>query len=81
METSAIKGFQQGFYQSRHGLQTRYRNLAVPKFHRLTRTQQSITFNGPLYWNQLPEEIRTISSRSSFKRRLKEHYLAEYTVN
>ena len=72
---------QQGFYQSRHGLQTRYRNLAVPKFHRLTRTQQSITFNGPLYWNQLPEEIRTISSRSSFKRRLKEHYLAEYDVN
>ena len=69
---------QKGLYRPSHGLQTRYRNLAVPKFHRLARTQQSISFSGPSIYNELPEQLRIIESSFSFKRRLKEYYLAQY---
>ena len=72
---------QKGLYRSRHGLQTRYRSLAVPKFHRLTRTQQSVTFSGPTIYNELPEHLRSIGSRFTFKRRLKEFFLAQYDVS
>ena len=72
------KKIQDGFYGIQHGLQTRNSKLALPKFHRLTRTQQSVTFNGPTLWNMLPGEIRNIDVLSRFKRKLKDHYLSQY---
>ena len=37
---------------------TRARNLAVPTFQRLTNTQKSVNFRGPLLWNSIPLIIR-----------------------
>ena len=68
----------EGHYRSSHNLNTRYRNCAVPKFHRLTRTQQSITFNGPTIWNSLPESIKLLDSLPSFKNHLKTFYIKQY---
>ena len=69
---------QKGLYQIEHNVNTRSCNLAKPKSHRLTRTQQSITFSGPKLWNSLPPEIRLIKSLSIFKKKLKTHYLSNY---
>ena len=65
-------------YQTSHNLNTRNRTLAVPKFHRLTRTQQSITFKGPTYWNSIPNSIKNIQSLSGFKNQLKLHFFTHY---
>ena len=73
-----FKKIQKGHYSVSHGLHTRNRNLALPKFHRLARSQQSITFNGPSLLNSLPEEIRSITSYPMFKRKLKTFYLQQY---
>ena len=67
-----------GHYNAAHDRQTRSCQLALPKFHRLTRTQQSITFNGPSFYNSLPEEIRNISLLTNFKAKLKTHLLDQY---
>ena len=72
------KKIQKGLYQIEHNVNTRNCNLAKPKSHRLTRTQQSITFSGPKLWNSLPPEIRRIKSLSIFKKKLKTHYLSNY---
>ena len=68
----------EGQYKVFHGLQTRSNKLALPKFHRLAKTQQSVTFNGPTFWNNLPQEIRNIPTLSCFKVKLKEYYLNCY---
>ena len=52
--------------------------MAKPKSHMLTRTRQSITVNGPTMWNSLPDEIRSITSITSFKKNLKAYYLSKY---
>ena len=67
-----------GKYNISHELHTRNSQLALPKFHRLTRTQQSVTFNGPTFWNRLPKELRNISSLPDFKLKLKDYYVSCY---
>ena len=69
----------EGQYSVSHDLQTRNNQLALPKFHSLTRTQQSVTFYGPTYWNELPAELRNISTLSNFKLKVKDFYLSRYT--
>ena len=71
---------QKGLYQIEHNVNTRNCNLAKPKGHSLTRTQQAITFSGPILWNSLPPDIRCIKSISNFKKNLKSHYLSNYTT-
>ena len=51
---------------------TRARNLAVPTFQRLTNTQKSVNFRGPLLWNSIPLIIRNLPTLSSFKRAYKQ---------
>ena len=67
-----------GKYKVTHGRNTRFSQLALPRFHRLSRTQQSVSFNGPLLWNELPEELRKMTSLSIFKNKLKSFYLQNY---
>ena len=67
-----------GYYRTLHDRSTRNNQLACPKFHRLVRTQQSVTFNGPTFWNYLPENIRKIKSLTIFKKKLKNYYLNQY---
>ena len=67
-----------GQYSVLHTRNTRNRRLALPKFHRLSRTQQSISFNGPELWNNMPAHLRDISSLPVLKIKLKEHLLSLY---
>ena len=62
---------QQGSYQIEHNYNTRNCNQSKPKPHRLMRTQQSITYNGPILWNSIPDEIKAIKSIPRFKKHLK----------
>ena len=73
-----FKKIREGLYNVSHILHTRNCDLPLPKFHRLARTQQSITFNGPSLWNSLPESIRDITSYSLFKQKLKAYFLQQY---
>ena len=67
-----------GEYRSLHARNTRFSNLAVPKFHRTQRTQQSITFQGPSMWNTLPEHLQQIDSMKVFKDNLKSYFIELY---
>ena len=67
-----------GEYSVTHNLITRNRSLAVPKFHRLLKTQQSLSFAGPTLWNNLPPEIRNITSLARLKSTLRDHFVSQY---
>ena len=67
-----------GQYRVAHERHTRNSHLALPKFHRLSRTQQSITFSGPELFNSLPDNIRNITSSSILKTKLKAHFIDQY---
>ena len=67
-----------GNYRCTHNVNTRSRELAVPTFQRLSKTQNSISFRGPHLWNQLPVELRNIKSLSLFKSKLKNHIIDSY---
>ena len=67
-----------GQYRVAHERHTRNSQLALPKFHRLSRTQQSITFSGPELFNSLPENIRNITSPSILKMKLKTYFIDQY---
>ena len=78
MVVDAHVKIQAGEYSMSHNVNTRNSQLALPKFHRLARTQQSVTFSGPSLWNSIPENIRNIKSLPNFKIKLKEYYLQQY---
>ena len=61
-----------------HTINTRQRNLAVPEFQRLSQTQRSTNYIGPIIWNEIPAHIREISSLPMFKKRLKSFYIDQY---
>ena len=63
-----------------HNLNTRNRNELVPKFQRLSRTQQAISYVGPHIWNSLPTSIRNIPKLNTFKSALKRHLLDQYRI-
>ena len=64
--------------QPNHTYDTRNRNDAVPQFQRLTLTQNSIHFAGPVVWNSLPADIRAISALQRFKISVKDWLIAGY---
>ena len=76
----AHKKIKSGSYTVSHDRHTRNCNLALPKFHRLTRCQQSSTFRGQNFWNELPSVIRDIDSISLFKNKVKSHYIDLYSL-
>ena len=71
---------QEGQYVISHEIDTRNSNQALPKFHRLARCQQSITYNGPKEWNALPEYLRNTTSFPLFKCHLKKYYIQKYST-
>ena len=70
-----------GKFQPDHDVNTRSRNLAVPTFQRLTRTQQSVSYAGPSLWNDLPNYLKEIVSPSIFKRKLKVYLIGQYSTS
>ena len=62
------------FRLSSHEHNTRNRNLLVPEFQRLTVCQKSISFSVPNVYNQLPQELKSSSSFSIFKSKLKVYF-------
>ena len=73
-----FEGLVNGKYRRQHDLNTRHADLAIPKFQRLSRTQQSISFSGPTIYNALPPHIRNITSLNCFKLELKTYFLSQY---
>ena len=75
-----FKARKYGLYSSRHNRNTRNRELACPPFHRLSQTQRSVSFAGPLVWNMLPSSLRSIDNLASFKFKLKQYFISRYIV-
>ena len=65
-------------FQYPHNHLTRNRGLSNPLYQRLSLTQQSVYYRGPIVWNNLPNEVRNSPSICSFKRVLKDHFLSFY---
>ena len=57
-----FKKMREGKYLSNHDLNLRNQGLAVPVYQRLTTTQHSIDFCGPLVFNELPHAIRNTAT-------------------
>ena len=65
-------------FKVRHTRSLRNSDLLVGTRHRLSKTQQAVTFIGPKEWNNLPMLVRNAKSLNSFKNLLKEHILQTY---
>ena len=65
-------------YRVHHDRNLRNRDFLVPTTHRLTKTQQAVTFSGPKEWNRLPIEVRNANTFNKFKTSLKAHFLQSY---
>ena len=74
-----FKKMKNGQYNITHNVNTRNTHLAQPKFHRLARTQQSITFSGPTIWNSLPLWICNIPTLPLLKAKLKSYFIDQYS--
>ena len=66
------------FYNSNHNYDTRNCNILRSEYHRLTATQHSVSYSGPLVWNSLPEFIRDSRNLNVFKKSLKKHFVSFY---
>ena len=67
-------------YVLNHTYNTRFRGHLLPQFQRLTLTQHSIEYMGPIIWNSLPLQIREEDSLKSFKRHLKSYIFENYSI-
>ena len=67
-----------GMFRVSHSVNTRNRTVAHTSFHRLATTQQAFSYIGPTLWNNLPLNLRHISTISSFKSRLKKYLIDQY---
>ena len=69
-------GTSQFYSLMQHSYHTRSKdkgNLLIPKYN-TNSGQHSIKYAGAKVWNKLPENIRVLSSRNSFKKQMK-HFL------
>ena len=73
-----FKRYSAGEFAVGHERMSRFRNLAQPKFHRLTQTQRAFSYAGPIAWNNLPSNLREIDSFVLFKRALRQYLLEKY---
>ena len=70
-----------GEFDRRHNLNTRNRHSALVEQHRLTVCEHAVSFAGPLEWNKLPYQLRTISKLEKFKVALKNYFLSQYDAD
>ena len=75
-----FKARKSGLFTSDPVRLTRNMDLAVPTFRRLASTQHSVSFAGPVIWNELPEYIRLIEKLPKFKSELKKYLLDQYSA-
>ena len=62
-----------------NNLNTRSEGQYIPSFQRLTLTQnQSIKFQAPANWNEIPNDIKTNRSTNSFKKNYKNFLISGY---
>ena len=61
-----------------HSYNTRNINSAIPNFQRLSQCQRSIDYNGPKYWNNIPQNIQNSPNIRIFKLKYKEYLLSAY---
>ena len=64
-----------------HNYNTRHGNDLRTLFQRTSTTQHSLNFIGPRTWNELPTEIKDITTLESFKRNLKRYLLSNYQTS
>ena len=74
------KAILRGEFSNEHGVNTRNQNFAVPTYHRLTITQSSVSFAGPMFSNQLPHDIRSNDILGPLKKALQTHFLEQYNL-
>ena len=64
-----------------HNFNTRSEGEYIPTFQRLTLTQnQSIKFQAPSNWNNIPNDIKNIQTTNSFKRNYKNFLISSYGI-
>ena len=73
------KRIKNNFYQQDHRVNTRNRFVIQPPYQRLTITQHSFEYCGPKVWNELPPSIQNLPNINIFKRKLKLHFIDQYT--
>ena len=64
-----------------HAHSTRFSQNLRPRFRRTTLTQHSISFVGPKLWNELPAQLKCITSINSFKLLLKKFLCTEHNLS
>ena len=58
-------------HEDLHSYDTRHSNdLLLPLYH-LSNSQRSISYQGPKFWNEIPDQIKNSNSLSLFKRKLR----------
>ena len=65
-------------FRSNHTHNTRNRNALQPAFQRLSVCQNSLNYNLPLIWNELPLEVKSEEKYSRFKMEVKRFFLSKY---
>ena len=65
-------------YDRNHSYLTRSRNTLRTPLCRLTYTQQSVNYQGPLIWNEIPIDIKESRSISTFKYKFKNYLINQY---
>ena len=61
-----------------HNHDTRQCDQLRPPPHRTSKYRQSTLYLGPVYWNDIPPNIRNSPSVPTFKHKLKRHILSHY---
>ena len=64
-----------------HEYSTRMGSELLPRYARLTLTENSMSVAGPNIWNSIPDDIKNSPSRNSFKFNYKKHLLSSYNIN
>ena len=70
-----------GEYPTQTYIETRGSNDSRSRRHRLSTTQHAVSYAGPIFWNSLPPNLRSINSLFRFRKSLKEHLLSQYEEN
>ena len=66
--------------QAEHNYPTRsHANLRTP-LHNTTLFQHSMSYSGPLVWNSIPKEIKSLNTLRSFKKHLKSYIINKYSI-
>ena len=64
-----------------HNHNTRSSHNLLPEFQKTNVTQRSINYSVPVLWDELPLDIRSLSTLSQFKRAVKIFYTSRYIDN